>query len=264
MTLRSLAGGRVFADVSSSDGGRETVFLHGWGRDRHDFAEVVDRVPGRTVAMDLPGFGTSPPPPEAWGAADYAALVADALDELDAKGAAGATAPGVPVSRVLVGHSFGGRVATALAAGRPELASGLVLAGVPLLRRQGGGARPAPAFRLGRALHRRGLIPEARMESLRQRYGSADYRAATGVMRAVLVRVVAESYEDELGRLRCPLEMVWGDHDTAAPVAVAHRAAGLVVGSHLEVIDGVGHDVHHERPDAVASAVERVHEAAKR
>lgn len=263
MTLLSLAGGRVFADVSSSDDGRETVFLHGWGRDRHDFAAVVDRVPGRVVSVDLPGFGTSPPPPEAWGAAEYAALVADALDELAAKDAPPA-APDGAVSRVLVGHSFGGRVATALAADRPDLASGLVLVGVPLLRREGGGTAPAPAFRLGRALHRRGLISEARMESLRQRYGSADYRAAAGVMRAVLVRVVGESYEDELGRLRCPLEMVWGDDDTAAPVAVARRAARLVAGSQLDVIGGVGHDVHRERPDAVASAVERLHEAATR
>ena len=65
-----------------------------------------------------------------------------------------------------------------------------------------------------------------RMESLRQRYGSEDYRLATGVMRTVHVRAVNEtneSYEEQLRRIACPVELVWGDDDTAAPLATVNR-----------------------------------------
>jgi pimeloyl-ACP methyl ester carboxylesterase len=96
------------------------------------------------------------------------------------------------------------------------------------------------------------------MEALRLRYGSADYLAAQGVMRQVLVRAVNESYEDQLARLTCPVALVWGEHDTAAPLAVARTAAGLVDRCTLDVADGAGHDVHLDRPELLAARVDEL------
>ena len=58
------------------------------------------------VALDLPGFGAAPPPPEPWGTPQYADALSPLLDELG------------PV--VVLGHSFGGRVAIELAHRRPD------------------------------------------------------------------------------------------------------------------------------------------------
>ena len=66
------------------------------------------------------------------------------------------------------------------------------------------------------------------MEALRRRRGSDDYRNATGVMRDVLVIAVNEDYEDLLPRITCPVELVWGDDDTAAPL-VDGRAGAVPV-----------------------------------
>jgi pimeloyl-ACP methyl ester carboxylesterase len=79
------------------------------------------------------------------------------------------------------------------------------------------------------------------MEALRQKHGSADYRAAQGVMRDVFVRVVNESYEDQLAAVRCPVELVWGDDDTEAPIAIAEAAAGLLTDASLTRLPGAGH-----------------------
>lgn len=164
---------------------------------------------------------------------------------------------------VVVGHSTGGRVAVCLAAQRPELVSGLVLAGVPLLRKPPG--KPKPAFRLIRRLHRWRLLSDARMEAWRQRYGSADYIAAHGVMRQVLIRLVGESYEVQLSQLECPVALVWGEFDTAAPLDMAERAAELIPTPHtLDVADGVGHDVHTERPDLVQARIAELSQATPR
>lgn len=247
MALRSLAQGTIFADVAGG-GWPLVVGLHGWRRDRTDMVPAVEGLPGTVAVLDLPGAGTSPPPPDAWGAREYATALSLVVEELIAdvtkRSGEGAN------RALLVGHSYGGRVAVCLAAQRPELVSGLVLAGVPLLRRTEQAAKPALGFRIGRRLHRWHLVSDARMEALRQRYGSADYAAAQGVMRQVLVRSVSESYDDELARLQCPVALVWGALDTTAPVEVAQRAEALIpTPCTLDIVEGVGHDVHTTRPD---------------
>ena len=225
--------------------------LHGWGRSHSDFdaalTGLVETHPGTSaIALDLPGFGASPAPSEPCGAAGYAEMVHPVLGECS---------PGL----VLVGHSFGGRIAVELAARFGEAVAALVLCGVPLLqRRDRPAARPALRYRIARGLHRRRLLGEGAMERMRQRYGSADYRRSTGVMRDVLVTSVNETYEEQLGRISQPVELVWGRQDDEAPVEVAERAAGLLADPRLTVLDDIAHDVPAEAPGALTDAVVRL------
>jgi pimeloyl-ACP methyl ester carboxylesterase len=245
--LRSFAGGALFGSVRG-DGPPEILALHGWARTLHDFDAVLreDEGPGGaslpgSLALDLPGFGASPPPPEAWGSREYARLVAGVLDEMAS-----------PV--VLLGHSFGGRVAVQLADACPDAVRALVLTGVPLVARADR-RPPALAFRAVRRLHRLGIVGEARMERARQRHGSADYRAAQGEMRAVLVTIVPEHYEAQLGRLRCPVHLVWGGDDTETPVSVAERALTLLADGSLTVVAGAGHLTPTTAPGELRAAL---------
>ncbi len=243
MTLRTHNDGTIFAEHIE---GRspQVLALHGWGRDRSD---LLGALGGHgAISLDLPGFGASPPPPEVWGARDYADDVARLVEEY-------ADAP-----VVVVGHSFGGRVAASLAADHGELVSGVVFMGAPLLRLAARSKPPLP-YRLLRAMSRIGLAPESVLDRARSRYGSADYKAASGLMRDVLVKVVNEDYRDELSRLRCPVGFVWGETDRDAPPAIARQAAEIVAEPVLvDVLAGVGHDVHRSAPEAVASAIDAV------
>ena len=103
-----------------------------------------------------------------------------------------------------------------------------------------------------------GLISHERLESAKQRRGSADYRAASGVMRDILVKVVNETYEDELARVSCPVRMVWGADDREVPLEVAHRAAGLLDDVGLDVVEHCGHDVPRMAPERIRSAIEEL------
>ncbi|MGH9128233.1 MAG: alpha/beta fold hydrolase [Acidimicrobiales bacterium] len=260
--LTSYLEGRLFGSRTGTSA-PWVLALHGWRRTHADFGAVLGAGEATldSIALDLPGFGATPPPPAPWGSAEYATELLPVLVDMAAE-------RGGPV--VVLGHSFGGRVAAHLAAGSPELVRALVLSGVPRLAGVGTAGvgtkvrRTAPTFRIGRALHRRGLIGEATMEGLRMRYGSADYRGAQGVMRQVLVRAVNESYEAQLAALRCDVELVWGEADTVAPLDGARQAAeALGARGRLSVCPGVGHLTPLEAPGALREALERHRPAPK-
>ena len=220
--LTALLDGALFAERTGTASSR-VLALHGWGRSRADLLPVVQGLDA--LVPDLPGFGASPPPPEPWGTEQYAEQLAQVLGGR---------------SWLLVGHSFGGRVAVQLAARHPSLVAGVVLTGVPLLRTRATSKAPL-AFRLAKRLHAAGLVSDARMEQQRQQHGSADYRATTGVMRGTLVRTVNEDYRDLLPGISAPVRMVWGAKDTAAPLAMAREAQSLLPSAELVVSETSGH-----------------------
>jgi pimeloyl-ACP methyl ester carboxylesterase len=245
--LQAFLDGAVFG-TSSGTGPPRAVLLHGWRRSHEDFVGLAASLASSgvaTLAIDLPGFGATPAPAVPSGARGYAAQLAPLVAEL--------AAPTGPL--VLVGHSFGGRVAVCIAAARPDVVAGLVLSGVPLVRSEMPSSRPSRRYRAIRLAARTGLVPPSRLEAARRRYGSADYRAATGVVRDVLVATVAETYEQELTALRCPVALVWGAEDTTAPVRVACAAQACCPQASLELLEGVGHLVPTEAPERLADAV---------
>jgi pimeloyl-ACP methyl ester carboxylesterase len=228
---------------SYSQGVAWVLALHGWRRSHRDFDEVLVGI--EAIAVDLPGFGAAPAPPEGWSTAEYADWVAPVLDEM------------VP-RPVVLGHSFGGRVAAHLAARHPDRIGALVLSGVPHLVQDGRPApKPAPGFRLGKALYRRGLIGQDRMEAVRRRYGSADYRAAEGVMRDVLVKAVNETYDRQLAAYPGPIDLVWGQNDDQAPPGDASAALAACADGRLVTLPDVGHLTPRQAPAALRAAILR-------
>lgn len=242
MPLATFGDGRIFGVRAGA--APRVLALHGWARDHRDWAGALAAVDA--VALDLPGFGASPAPPAPWGSREYAEAVLPVLDDLTA-----------PV--VVAGHSFGGRVALHLAALAGDKVGALVVSGVPLGARRRG--RPKLQFRVVKALHSAGLVNGERMEAARQKYGSEDYRRAEGVMRSVLVRTVAEEYGDLLPQISCPVELVWGTGDTAAPVDGARAAASTLRRATLTELDG-DHFACFAHPDELRAAVERALTAA--
>ena len=240
MALRSFLGGDVFAEVYGETA-PQVLALHGWGRRGNDFNAVLDGIPG--IAPDLPGFGASPVPDDVIGADAYADIVAGLLDSFDRP-------------PVLVGHSFGGRVAVCLAAKHPDRVGPLILTGVPLIRLETG-RRPPAAYRFARWLNRIGIVSDERLEKEKRNRGSADYRAASGVMRDILVKVVHESYEGQLARISSPVQLIWGEEDTDVPVSAAETAQALIADASLEVLPGVGHFVPLQAPEVLREAIEK-------
>ncbi len=244
MALRSLAEGKLFAEAIGVV--PPTVLaLHGWGRRGSDFSSSL--VSFGALAIDLPGFGATPAPEAVIGAREYAELLVPVLEEFDRP-------------PIVVGHSFGGRVAVCLAAKYPTRVGAILVTGAPLVRLQST-RQPGVGYRFARRLNQIGVLPDELMEKVKRKRGSADYRAATGTMRDILVKVVNEEYREELGKLR-QLNLIWGENDAEVPFAVAEESARIVVAgggvAPIEIVEGVGHLLPTQAPDSLRFAVEKL------
>jgi len=243
--LTSFAGGTLFG-ARHGHGRPSVLALHGWQRSHRDFDAVLDGFDA--IALDLPGFGATPAPPAAWSTSEYAAAVEPVLEEM-------------AETVVVLGHSFGGRVSVHLAAAHPDRVRAQILTGVPLTRAPGPRRRAPRTFRAGRVLHRAHLVSDGRMEALRMKYGSTDYRNAVGVLRPILVKAVNEDYLGPLSAFPNLVELVWGEVDDEVPPVVAEIAVESCTRGHLELVPGGGHLTPQTAAAALRSVILRCQSA---
>lgn len=217
---------------STTSGGVHLVWGHGWGQSAGELAPLAESLKpfAGSSLIDFPGFGQSPKPPDTWGTAEYADLVANWIRTQKYK------------RIVWIGHSFGGRVGLQLAARHSELISGMVLiASAGLQRRRSLADRMRIGLRKWIFKTARIFLHEGpRLDRLRQRLGSSDYRAA-GALRPILTRVVSEDLTDVAKAVRCPTLLIYGTADTDTPPEIGQRFKNLIPRSELVLLNGFGH-----------------------
>lgn len=224
------------------------LLLHGWGASAASFTGLLQlsRTRRRLVALDLPGFGDSPLGTAAWTRAGYAQLVRQLL--------LSRSWPEVTV----LGHSYGGGVALRLAGESSPPLDRLILcsaSGLRLPATGGVGARRLTfrALRKGAeaALPERWSRPT--VEWLRQRFGSADYRAA-GPLRSILVNAVREDLSSVAEGITVPTLIIWGGRDQELPLdPYGRRMRELIASSELVEFEGSGHYPFVDEPGRFAS-----------
>lgn len=181
----------------------------------------------------MPGFGKSPEPTGAWGVEDYTKLIERfiSLEGLD--------------NPILVGHSFGGRIAILLASRNKNLDSVVLVdaAGIKPHRTPKYYAK-VYSFKIAKMLMRAFLSREKyelRIEAMRAKRGSSDYSSATPIMRAIMSRVVNEDLSDRLPMICVPVLLIWGEDDKATPLADAKKMERLIPDAGLVAFSGCGH-----------------------
>ena len=238
------------AALLDTGAGPALLLLHGWGATKELMQPVAQRLPGyRTLIPDLPGFGATPAPAQAWSAEDYAAWVLALLDRL-----------GVERTHV-VGHSNGGRIAIALGAAHPARVDRLVLTDSAGIRPRHGVRYQlrVRTFKLLRAASGWGWLPASVREGAQRRAaqrGSPDYRAASGTLRSTMVRLVNTDMRAQLARLAAPTLLIWGDRDTETPLGDARVMERLIPDAGLVVFEGSGHFAYAEQPDRFCRIVD--------
>ena len=236
MTVR---GARIHYELTGQ-GTKRVVLLHGWGCSGQLMRCVAAGLEGdmRVLSLDFPGHGESGRPPEPWGVPEFAGALLELLRALDF----------LPCS--VVAHSFGGRVAIWLASEDSGLFEKLVLTGAAGIRKpqtEEGRKRSEEYKRLrglaenARKLKLFGSLPDKWEDSLRKKYGSADYNALDEEMRKTFVKVINLDLADRLPRIQQPTLLLWGDQDTETPLWMGQQMERDIPDAGLVVLQGGTH-----------------------
>ena len=236
--------------AETAPGDLPIVVLHGWGAHIESVGPILAALEGASdlIALDLPGFGESDPPDQAWDVDSYARFMIRFLDEL-----------GVPRAH-LVGHSHGGRVSIALAADEPERVGRLLLVDSAGLRPKRGWRyrRRVAVAKLGRLAAAIGGQPGRRLqERMRARVASRDYLEASEAMRGTFRAVIAADLSDRLPRIGAPTLLVWGDQDDDTPLWMGQRMEELIPDAGLVVLEGAGHYSYADAPGQFRAVARR-------
>ena len=224
--------------------GETVLLLHGWGSSMEPYRPLMALLQQKytVIALDLPGFGKTEEPKAPMNVDDYVDFVLEFLKMF-------------PVEKLsLVGHSFGGRVIIKMA-NRP-----LPFTIPKIVLIDSAGIKPQPSgkkttkqtvYKMGKWFATRKLIARCfpgLLEKLRVTFGSADYAAASPMMRQCLVRVVNEDLSHLLPGITPPTLLVWGENDTATPLEDAKTIEKLIPDAGLCVLSGAGHFSYLDRP----------------
>jgi pimeloyl-ACP methyl ester carboxylesterase len=263
----------VLADSGPADRPVSVVAVPGWKGVDVGLRTLVARTVHagfRVVIVNLPGTGVSP----------GAGRLAEGLDELSALVEEVLASLSTPEAVLLVGHSFGATIATAVAARGLAPLRGLVLVSpvvVPPSGRSGPGERAANACLrlfatvLARAprsvaeavarssvledvgnvfLARRGLngFRRIRAEAAPERHLPVDPRSAADQLRAAVAHGCLESAAE----VPVPTWIVAGDRDQLSPPDELRDLCDALPIGRLTLLPGAGHLAHQEDAQAMS------------
>ena len=274
------AGGRTLAvrGWDEPNGQQVALMVHGLGGSSLNWTDLSAQLRDdlTTLAVDLPGFGYSPPPADG----DYtlsasAGMLAELIDRRDTG----------PVH--VFGNSMGGAIALQLAARFPSRVASVTLISpalpqftaqranvhLPVLAVPGIGERAMERF-LRTPAHVRAqatidacyadpaqMPPQRLAEAVAEveRRDSLDY-PATAFLQSL--RALMATYRDSspnrpwrlAERVECPVLVIYGRQDQLVNSRAAHRVTRHFPQPHVVVLPNSGHVAQMEHPELVAAA----------
>lgn len=198
--------------------GPPLIFLHGWGSNLHIFDKLKNQInEDYTVyQIDLPGFGESEIN-ASYSIGEYAEFINEFCLKL------GVAEP------ILIGHSFGGRVAIKYASMFDV--KKLVLVCSPGITER---------FNITKWSKIK-IYKIAKKLKCNLKIGSNDYKKANGHLKDVLVKAVNLDLSEELKKIECSTLLIYGKKDRVVPLYIAKKISKLIPNSGLVIVENSGH-----------------------
>jgi pimeloyl-ACP methyl ester carboxylesterase len=244
--------------------GEPLILLHGFGGWAFSFRKVVEPLSARyrVVAIDMLGFGLSDKPPDGdYSLTGEARFVQAVMDSLGIQKA------------VILGHSYGGGVAVALALAASQRARAVILVnsitlkygrltvadtflrtliGLPVIGRLAllvAAPRDADFERIVRQSYARPqLVDEATVAGFEYPYHLPHAKdALAAVARTAGAGVGSPSVYP--ARLKVPVLVMWGERDPWISVGRGYQLAARIPGALFVVVRNAGHLPLEEEPE---------------
>ena len=190
------------------------LVLHGWGSNK----EIMKQAFGKElkeykhIYLDMPGFGASTNE-MILTTKNYAEIIQKFLDTL-------AVEP-----KIIMGHSFGGKVSTLL---NPTTLVLLSSAGVV--------TKKPWSIKIKIATFK--FLKPLGMKKIRELFVAPDAQGMSHEMYETFKNVVDEDFEDEFAKSKSRALCFWGIDDTATPLYTGEKIAGLIEDSKFYSLEG--------------------------
>ena len=223
--------------LSFGDSKKVLVFLHGWGLSKEAFLWTKDYFDDyRKIYVDFAGFGESPEPDKVFCLSDYLTELKSLLDgfEID--------------KLVLVGHSFGGRVAVKFAYLYQNEYRDFKLCLV-----DSAGIRPrlsiAKRYKIWKykRLNRKVDLSDDDRQKLKT-MGSSDYQKLSDIMKGTFIKIVNEDLLPILKFVECDVCLIWGQKDKETKLWMARKMLRAFKNSELYIFKNCGHFAYADKP----------------
>lgn len=204
------------------------IWLHGWGVDHSTLMLLATQfLQYDNYLIDFAGFGQSEFDNSIHDLSDYTKTVYDFIKKLDSK------------ITIVIGHSFGGRVAIKLASEYKDCLDGIILlAGAGLKYRRNIWFGMYATFVEKFAPIIKKIFPFI----AKIKIGSSDYRNLSREMKDVFNKVIKEDLSDDAKKIKgVPTLLIYGEKDTAAPSYFGEEYHEYIDGSQLDIISGADH-----------------------
>lgn len=217
------------------------VVLHGWGLHGGVYGELkklLEKEGHKVFVPDLPGFGSEPLRSKTMMLDGYVDFLGEFLKSNKI------------VKPVIIGHSFGGRVAIKYAFKYPQKVTRVVLTGAPVIRSSVLKRRISRiASIVGGQLF--GFLPKAKTDSLRKLLysliGEWDYYRA-GPLKEVFKNIIGEDLVFYAKNIKVPVLLVWGENDRVVPVSDMKKIVKIIPHATFSVVKEAGHKLPYEKP----------------
>jgi len=264
------------------EGDTSIILLHGWGIDSDRYKETAKQLTcqaknlglhPKIIIPDLPGFGKSDEPKENWQLDDYVDFV-DKFNELVMrkrgfeliKNIIKNFDPKTAVHEkknnkiILIGHSFGGRIAIKYASKYPGKIEKLILTGAagikhPLDKKQ---RLFYVASKIGKKIFSLPVINKLERQAKRVLYKATrekDYFTASPKMKEVMKNALSEDLTPVLNQVNIPTLLVWGRDDRSTPLSDGSVMHNQIRNSKMIIIDYANHGLPYKKPEEFAKAV---------
>jgi pimeloyl-ACP methyl ester carboxylesterase len=227
--------------------GKPFLILHGWGSNYERWASIAEEISKKgykVIVPDLPGFGKSEPLALPWNTNKYIDWVERFVKELNLE------------EFYLLGHSFGGALASKMAVKHAQEVKKLFLVSAACVRKKtvkkGIFVRVSKLAKLFYFLPYYGFIRKAVYKFIVRK---SDYVYVEGIMKSTYLNVVAEDLSFHLPFIKVPTIIIWGEKDDYTPLQEGYFIERKIKKSKIIVIAEAGHDLNRKQPEILVEKV---------
>lgn len=222
------------------------VFLHGWGGCWQSWYPILEKVKNEfnLYAIDLPGFGQEPIQIP-YHLDNYVDFVIDFITKNKIK------------NPILIGHSFGGAIASKIAINQPKLITKIILVDAAPIRYDltlkqktiSSIVKPIKTI-LSLPFIDRIYQPTKKLLYKSLKLENSGYADLTNpILKKTFTNVIREDLSSILPKIKIPTLIIWGEKDIDTPLSAGQKVHQLINRSQFIIYPKSSHFAYLEKPN---------------